>query len=151
MMVIANILREKGGTVISVGPADTAADIARVLAQHRIGAVLVRDPTDKVLGIVSERDLVRAMAQSAQAGTPEALSGLLAAALMTQVLHTVSPRSLIVEALAMMTDRRVRHLPVLEADGSLAGMVSIGDLVKARIAEAEMEATELRHYVSTAG
>jgi len=113
--------------------------------------VLVRDPTDKVLGIVSERDLVRAMAQSAQAGTPEALSGLLAAALMTQVLHTVSPRSLIVEALAMMTDRRVRHLPVLEADGSLAGMVSIGDLVKARIAEAEMEATELRHYVSTAG
>jgi len=150
-MVIANILREKGGTVISVGPADTAPDIARVLAQHRIGAVLVRDPTDKVLGIVSERDLVRAMAQSAQAGTPEALSGLLAAALMTQVLHTVSPRSLIVEALAMMTDRRVRHLPVLEADGSLAGMVSIGDLVKARIAEAEMEATELRHYVSTAG
>lgn len=145
-MVIANILREKGGAVISVGPGDSAAEIARVLARHRIGAVLVRDPTGKVLGIVSERDLVRAMAQE-----PEAVPGLLAGALMTQVLHTIGPRSLIVEALAMMTDRRVRHLPVLHEDGALAGMVSIGDLVKARIAEAEMEATELRHYVSTAG
>jgi CBS domain-containing protein len=145
-MVIANILREKGSAVVSVGPGDSAAEIARVLARHRIGAVLVRDPTGKVLGIVSERDIVRAMANA-----PEQLSQLLAGALMTQVLHTVSPRSLIVQALGMMTDRRVRHLPVLEEDGSLAGMVSIGDLVKARIAEAEMEATELRHYVSTAG
>ncbi|MBO1077602.1 CBS domain-containing protein [Roseomonas haemaphysalidis] len=145
-MVIANILRSKGSTVVSVDPGDSAAEIARVLARHRIGAVLVRDPSGKVLGIVSERDIVRAIAED-----PARLPGLMAGALMTQVLHTVGPRSLIVEALAMMTDRRVRHLPVLEEDGRLAGMVSIGDLVKARIAEAEMEATELRHYVSTAG
>ncbi len=145
-MVIANILREKGSAVVSVGPGDGAGQVARVLAEHRIGAVLVRDPSGKVLGIVSERDIVRAMARA-----PEELAQTMAGALMTQVLHTVSPRSLITHALAMMTDRRVRHLPVLEEDGSLAGMVSIGDLVKARIAEAEMEASELRHYVSTAG
>jgi CBS domain-containing protein len=146
MMIIANILRVKGDEVISVGPDDTAAMITQTLARHRIGAVLVRDAAGQVLGIVSERDIVRAMASSA-----ESVAAQPATALMTQVLHTVSPRTLIVAALAMITDRRVRHLPVLEDDGRLAGMVSIGDLVKARIAEAELEADELRNYVSSAG
>jgi CBS domain-containing protein len=145
-MIIANILRGKGDDVISVGPGETAAGIARTLAQHRIGAVLVRDTAGEVLGIVSERDIVRAMAAS-----PEAVATLPATALMTKVLHTVGPRTLIIEALAMVTDRRVRHLPVLDEQGRLAGMVSIGDLVKARIAEAELEADELRNYVSSAG
>jgi CBS domain-containing protein len=71
--------------------------------------------------------------------------------LMTRALHTVTPASKVTEALALMTDRRVRHLPVMAEDGTLAGMVSIGDLVKARIDEALHEAEELRHYVETAG
>jgi CBS domain-containing protein len=70
---------------------------------------------------------------------------------MTRALHTVTPETKVTEALALMTDRRVRHLPVMAADGTLAGMVSIGDLVKARIDEALHEAEELRHYVETAG
>jgi len=144
-MTIARILREKGTQVVSVGLRDDALSIARTLAQHRIGAVLVRDSEGGILGIVSERDFIRALA----ANGPD-VAQLRAAELMTRVLHTVAPETHIAEALAMMTDRRVRHLPVLEG-GKLAGMVSIGDLVKARIADAEMEASELRDYVSTAG
>jgi CBS domain-containing protein len=145
-MTIERILRDKGSHVVSVGPDDDAMTIVRTLAEHRIGAVLVRDGAGAVLGIVSERDLVRAMATHG-GGAAE----LLASQLMTRVLHTVTPHTTVVEALAMVTGRRVRHLPVLAADGSLAGMVSIGDLVKARIAEAEQEASDLRVYVATAG
>lgn len=144
-MIIANILRVKGSKVIDVGPEDGTVAVARTLTQNRIGAVLVRDATGEVLGIVSERDIVRATAATGDPG------GLTARQLMTRVLHTVGPRTLIGEALAMMTDRRVRHLPVLEDDGRLVGMVSIGDLVKARIEEAELEASELRNYVTSAG
>lgn len=146
-MTIAEILRRKGNQVISVGPHDEAVAVARTLAEHRIGAVLVRNATGAVLGILSERDIVRALA--AEGG--EAMLGMDAARLMTQVLYTVTPRTSVVEALGMMTDRRVRHLPVLADDGSLAGMVSIGDLVKHRIVEIEHEAEELRSYVSQAG
>lgn len=145
-MTIGSILRTKGRDVVSVNAHDDVTSIARILSTHRIGAVLVRDAAGDVLGIVSERDIVRCIAAH---GT-EAV-GLPAVRLMTRVLHTVTPRTHIGEALAMMTDRRVRHLPVLEEDGSLAGMVSIGDLVKARIEEAVHEAEELRHYVETAG
>ncbi|MBW8269054.1 CBS domain-containing protein [Caldovatus aquaticus] len=146
-MTIAEILRRKGTGVVSVRPQDGAVAVARTLAEHRIGAALVCDETGAVLGIVSERDIVRALA--AEGG--EALLAMDAARLMTRVLHTVTPRTSVVEALGMMTDRRVRHLPVLADDGSLAGIVSIGDLVKHRIVEVEHEAEELRSYVAQAG
>ncbi len=145
-MVISNILRGKGSQVLSVRTADCVASITRTLAQHRIGAVLVVEADGVVLGIVSERDIVRAMA-----GMGEAVMRMTAGQLMTRVLHTVTPRSTVQEALQLMTDRRVRHLPVLESDGTLTGMISIGDLVKARIAEAEQETEELKQYVATAG
>jgi CBS domain-containing protein len=146
-VTIAEILKHKGTQVVSVAPGEDAAQIARTLAQHRIGAVLVRDEAGAILGLVSERDIVRALAASAG----EAVQRMTAAELMTRDLHTVTPASRVVEALAMMTDRRVRHLPVVGEDGRLCGMVSIGDLVKARIAEAEFEAEELRHYVVSGG
>jgi CBS domain-containing protein len=146
MISIAAILREKGSAVVSVGALDSLGAVAKSLSENRIGAVLVRDGAGDVLGIVSERDIVRAMA-SHGAGAVD----LPAAQIMTRSLHTVTPRSQCTEALSLMTDRRVRHLPVLAEDGSLAGMVSIGDLVKARIAEAEHEAEELRHFVEGAG
>jgi CBS domain-containing protein len=145
-MTIAIILQRKGSAVISVGASDDVGSVAQVLAQNRIGAALVRDAAGDVLGIVSERDIVRAVGAHGAASVTMPV-----AELMTRALHTVTPRTRIPEALGLMTDRRVRHLPVMEDDGSLAGMVSIGDLVKARIEEAVHEAEELRHYVESAG
>jgi CBS domain-containing protein len=145
-MTIATIIRHKGQDVVSVGAQDEVGAIARILAENRIGAVLVRDGGGDVLGIISERDIVRCIA----AHGCDAVT-LPAAKLMTRALHTVTPRTKVTEALELMTDRRVRHLPVVQDDGNLAGMVSIGDLVKARIDEALHEAEELRHYVETAG
>jgi len=145
-MSIGDILRGKGSQVVTVRPGDGVASITRTLAQHRIGAVLVVEADGTVLGIVSERDIVRALA-----GLGEATLRMTAGQLMTRVLFTVGPDSTVGEALQLMTDRRVRHLPVLEASGQLTGLVSIGDLVKARIAEAEHAAEELKAYVATAG
>ncbi|WP_426956940.1 CBS domain-containing protein [Muricoccus radiodurans] len=143
-MTIATILRGKGSHVISVLPGDRAREVARTLTRHRIGAVLVRDPDGRVLGIVSERDIVRAFATAGELPVD-----LPAEEMMTRSLATVTPGTKITEALALMTDRRVRHLPVLE-DGVLCGMVSIGDLVKARIDAAVAEAEALKEYVATA-
>jgi CBS domain-containing protein len=145
-MVIGSILRTKGDRVVSVGAQEDIHTIARTLAENRIGAVLVRDSAGDVLGLVSERDIVRCLATHGAAAV-----GMPAAQFMTRALHTVTPATKVSEALELMTDRRVRHLPVINEDGSLAGMVSIGDLVKARIDEALHEAEELRHYVETAG
>lgn len=143
-MNIESILRDKGGDVFSVGPGEDATAIARTLAQHRIGAALVRDADGTVLGIVSERDIVRALARDGTAALAST-----ARQLLTADLVTASPATTVAEALALMTHRRCRHLPVLD-DGLLAGMVSIGDLVKARIAEAEQEAEHLRAFVTAA-
>ncbi|WP_376091996.1 CBS domain-containing protein [Roseomonas sp. CCTCC AB2023176] len=143
-MTIARILHTKGAEVVSVPPDASGREIAEVLARHRIGAVLVRDGEGRVVGIVSERDLVRCMARNGEAPDHTPAQGL-----MTQVLSTVTRATTIGEALALMTDRRVRHLPVMEG-GALLGMISIGDLVKARIEEAEHEAQTLREYVTAA-
>jgi len=144
-MIIAAILATKGTQVVSVGPDDQILATARTLAQHRIGAALVRDAGGRMLGIISERDIVRGMA-----GQGPGTSQLPVSQLMTRDLVTVTPRTLVTEALALMTRHRVRHLPVLE-DGRLAGLVSIGDLVKARIEEAEHETQELKAYVLSGG
>lgn len=144
-MTIAVILKGKGTDVVSLAPRDTVGTAARTLAEHRIGAVLVRDAAGKVLGILSERDIVRGLARHG-----DATERLDVTQLMTRDLVTVRPETPIADALALMTNRRVRHLPVLEA-GVLAGMVSIGDLVKARIEQAVHEAEELKAYVATAG
>jgi CBS domain-containing protein len=143
-MTIASILRSKGTDVFSVGPGEDAVSIAQSLAQHRIGAALVRDAEGNILGIVSERDIVRVIAREGAV----ALSHT-ARELMTADLITVRSETRIADALAVMTAHRCRHLPVIE-DGRLTGMVSIGDLVKARIAEAEQEAESLRAFVTAA-
>lgn len=143
-MHIKDILRHKGDDVFSVGPGEDVTAIARSLAQHRIGAALVRDMDGAVLGIISERDIVRAVAREGAV----ALSRT-ARELMTAELRTAAPTTTIAEGLGIMTDHRCRHLPVMDGD-RLAGMVSIGDLVKARIAEAELEAENLRAFVTAA-
>lgn len=143
-MTIASILRNKGSHVVSVGPGEDLGAICQSLAQHRIGAVLVRGMDGDLLGIISERDVTRMIARDGAA----ALS-LTARQVMTTGLHTITPGMAVVEALGLMTDRRVRHLPVM-VDDRLAGMVSIGDLVKARIEAAEQEAESLRAFVTAA-
>ncbi|MEO3473963.1 CBS domain-containing protein [Roseomonas sp. CAU 1739] len=143
-MNIRDILHHKGEDVFSVGPGEDATSVARALAQHRIGAALVRDQSGHVLGIISERDIVRAVAREGALALARTARDL-----MTADLVTATPATSIAEGLAVMTDRRCRHLPVMEG-GRLAGMVSIGDLVKARIAEAELEAENLRAFVTAA-
>ncbi|HEY4253017.1 MAG TPA: CBS domain-containing protein [Roseomonas sp.] len=143
-MTIASILAHKDSRVVSVGPGEDAVAIATTLARHRIGAVLVRDTAGALLGILSERDIVRALAKEG----PPALA-MTARQLMTADVHTVRPGTTINQALAEMTDRRIRHLPVVE-NGVLVGMVSIGDLVKARISQVEEEAEHLRAFVTAA-
>jgi CBS domain-containing protein len=143
--MISKILKNKGSEVVSVAPNDTVLAVSRVLTERGIGAALVRDAAGALLGIISERDIVRGMANQGQ-GTTQ----LPAERLMTRDLVTVTPQTPVSEAMELMTRRRVRHLPVLE-NGQLRGMVSIGDLVKLRIDEAEHEAAELKAYVVSAG
>ncbi|MBR0682594.1 CBS domain-containing protein [Roseomonas eburnea] len=143
-MTIQAILRTKGSDVFSVGPGEDATAIAQALAQHRIGAALVRDADGTVLGIVSERDIVRAIARDGTGALAHHARDL-----MTTELITVRPTTHIAEAFGLMTEHRCRHLPVIE-DGRLLGMVSIGDLVKARIEQAEQEAESLRAFVTAA-
>lgn len=143
--MISSILKGKGSEVVSVGPEDLVMAVARTLTERGIGAALVRDAAGQVLGIISERDIVRGMAAQGQ-GTTQ----LPAKRLMTHDLVTVTPQTTVAQAMALMTHHRVRHLPVMDG-GKLVGLVSIGDLVKARIEEAEHEAAELRAYVVSAG
>ncbi|MBR0670786.1 CBS domain-containing protein [Neoroseomonas soli] len=143
-MTIQAILRQKGSDVFSVGPGEDAVTIAQTLSQHRIGAALVRDAEGKVLGIVSERDIVRAVAREGTAALAHTARDL-----MTSELITVRASTHIAEAFALVTTHRCRHLPVIEEE-RLLGMVSIGDLVKARIEQAEQEAESLRAFVTAA-
>jgi len=145
-MIIGSILKGKGSEVISVRPDDTVLTVARTLSERRIGAALVRDAAGAIVGIISERDIVSGMAAHGPGTT-----GLPVEQFMTRDLVTVTPQTLVIHALGVITKKRVRHLPVLESDGRLVGLVSIGDLVKARIEEAEQEAEELKAYVTAAG
>jgi len=143
-MTVAAILKHKGHAVFWLRPTDTVIEAARTLAEKRIGAALVLDEAGDILGIVSERDIVRSLA----ANGPATLT-MTAGQLMTRVLHTVSPASTETEAMEKMTANRVRHLPVL-AQGELVGMISIGDVVKARIMETELAVDSLTAYVTGA-
>jgi len=145
LRMISSILKGKGTDVVSVSPGDTILSVARTLTERRIGAALVRDTAGKLLGIISERDIVTGMANQGQGTTQLPVERL-----MTRDLITVTRHTSVTEAMELMTRRRVRHLPVME-NGELVGLVSIGDLVKARIEEAEHEAAELKAYVNTAG
>ena len=141
-MTIAAILKHKGHDVARVAPTATVAEVAQRLAAKRIGAVLVLDMADQLLGIVSERDIVAALARH---GAP-ALA-MTAAQLMTRNLHTAAPETSVTAAMAQMTRHRVRHLPVLNGD-RLVGIVSIGDVVKTRIDQQEHEVDSLKAYVA---
>ena len=140
-MSIASILKEKGGEVIRVAPDVPVRAVVQTLGERKIGAVLVMDAGGGMLGILSERDIVRALARDGVA-----VLDLAAEALMTGVRWTIPPDSSIADAMRIMTEHRVRHLPVME-DGTLVGVVSIGDIVKARLQQQAHEVESLRAYV----
>jgi CBS domain-containing protein len=142
-MGISAILAGKGHDVAAVAPESSVSDVITELTTRRIGAVLVKRG-DEVVGVVSERDIVRGLA--AHRG---AVLDLSAADVMTAPVITIRPGDSVAGAMELMTDRRIRHLPVVES-GHLVGLVSIGDLVKARIDEAEREALALKDYIATA-
>ena len=141
-MTVAAILKHKGSDVASVTPAMPIHEVTRVLSERRIGAVVVLDASRQLLGIVSERDIVRCLAQHGA----RALE-MTAAQLMTTHVQTATPRTSVVDAMAMMTEGRFRHVPVVEG-GSLAGMISIGDVVKSRLDQQEQEVDSLKAYVT---
>ncbi len=141
-MTVAAILRHKGHDVASVSPDATVSEITASLAEHRIGAVLVRDGANKLLGIVSERDIVRCLAREGAATLD-----ITASQLMTRDLHTVSPTTTVDAAMGRMTSSRVRHLPVLEGE-DLVGLISIGDVVATLLASQAQEVDSLKAYVA---
>jgi CBS domain-containing protein len=141
-MTIAAILKHKGQHIASVSPTSRVPEITAVLADHRIGAVLVRDTAHQLLGIVSERDIVRCLAREG-ANT----LNMTAAQLMTSVLHTVTPTTTVQSAMTRMTGSRVRHLPVMDGE-DVVGMISIGDVVASLLAQQSQEVDSLRAYVA---
>jgi CBS domain-containing protein len=141
-MLISDVLRAKGTQVITVTPDTTVRQLVAVLAEHRIGAVVVSHDGIAVDGIVSERDVVQELARRGAAVMSAPVT-----AIYTAQVHTVTPQSPIEDVMRMMTERRVRHAPVV-ADGNLQGIVSIGDVVKIRLGELQAERTALTDYIT---
>lgn len=141
-MLLSQILKQKGGVVYRCSPSETVGAAAAVLHSRKVGALVVMDEDDHVVGIVSERDIVRVIAQQGQMGLSAPVSSC-----MTRGVVYAEPTESVAALMSRMTDRRFRHLPVIEHD-RLVGIVSIGDLVKAKIAESEAEAEELKAYIA---
>lgn len=142
-MLIAHVLRDKGAAVHTIGAQASLEQAAHELNQKKVGALVVVADGGAIAGVVSERDIVREVARRG-AGCLNDTVG----AVMTRDVVTARPNETVDEGLARMTDRRIRHLPVLE-EGRLAGIVSIGDLVKHRIAAVEAEAAAMQAYIAT--
>ena len=141
-MLLKDVLEQKGKLLRTIAPEATFADVVRELVRFNIGSLLVRETSDgPVLGIITERDILRA-----QAAHAEPLTQLTVARFMSRNLITAQPDDDIGVAMGLMTTHRVRHLPVLLGE-KLYGIVSIGDLVKAHYDELEMENHQMRSYI----
>ena len=142
-MTVAAILADKGRDVLTIAAANSLGDAVAILAKRRVGALVVVEDSDRIIGIVSERDIVRAIAGGA-AALDQPVSSV-----MTKNVMTCSDGETIDSVMSRMTKGRFRHLPVAE-NGRLTGIISIGDVVKARIEQVEREAEEMRAYIATA-
>ena len=143
-MNVETILRNKGNWVATIRPDVTIADAVNMLHRERIGAIVVSEDGDSVDGILSERDVVNALADSGAALLARRVDDI-----MTRNVITCEPGDTVGELMAEMTSRRIRHFPVV-TDGRLCGIVSIGDLVKNRLDEVEFEAQSLRSFIASA-
>jgi len=142
-MNIAQILNAKGRAVSTARPDATLSEIIGKLAEKKIGAIVIVGDNGKVAGIVSERDIIRRLGVAGAAALDEPVSNA-----MTATVITCHESSTLEEMMEVMTQGRFRHVPVIE-DGSLVGIVSIGDVVKHHVAEVEMEVTAMRDYFAT--
>lgn len=140
-MKISEILQSKGATVITIAPGSTVRELVALLKEHNLGAIVVSTSGTDLAGIVSERDVIRSLAEG-----PGVLDHQVST-IMTATVHSCSPDDTVDSLAAMMTERRIRHAPVLDGD-ALAGIVSIGDVVKSRIGQLEFERDQLQDYVS---
>ncbi|MBT8136272.1 MAG: CBS domain-containing protein [Gammaproteobacteria bacterium] len=141
-VTVATILQSKGHDVVTANVSDSIIEVARILRQNRIGAVLIRDESGQLAGLASERDITSALGDHG----PEALQHPIGD-VMARKLVVCEPHHDMGFVMACMTDRRVRHLPVLEG-GELVGIISIGDVVKARIYDLESESETMREYIA---
>jgi CBS domain-containing protein len=141
-MYVKDILQHKGNDVFTVTPEATVKELAKSLAVHGIGAAVVVDGESGVVGVVSERDVIHGIAEHG-----DGCMGKPVRDLMTTEVITCDSETQIQDVMSLMTERRFRHVPVVE-DGALIGLVSIGDVVRDRIAEAEREAAQLRQYIT---
>jgi CBS domain-containing protein len=142
-MRITDVLRRKGDLVVTIAPDESVRSLLEALAQHRVGALVVSSRAGVVDGIVSERDVVRRL-HSDGAGVLD----VPVSAIMTTALHTAKPEDSLDDLMVMMTEKRVRHIPVL-VDDRLVGIVSIGDVVKHRIEELQSERDQLTAYITS--
>ena len=140
-MRIADVLRNKGSAVATITPETTVKELLAGLAEHNIGAMVVLGP-DGLLGIVSERDVVRKLHERGAELLGEPVSDI-----MTTLVATCTPHDSVDSLSALMTNNRVRHIPVID-EGTLAGIVSIGDVVKTRMEELEAEQAQLQAYIT---
>ncbi len=140
-MRIADVLRGKGGAVVTINPDATVAELLAGLAEHNIGAMVVAGP-DGIEGIVSERDVVRQLHTHGASVLSRPVETI-----MTSVVSTCSKEDTVDSLTLLMTENRVRHVPVLE-NGKLIGIVSIGDVVKTRMQELESEHEQLQSYIT---
>jgi CBS domain-containing protein len=143
-MQVSHILEDKGDLVFTATSSDTVTAVAALLHARRVGAMVVVEGDREVAGIVSERDIVRVVAEQGAPGLDRPVSTC-----MTREVIFATPDETVDFLLARMTDRRIRHLPVV-VEGRLVGIISIGDLVKAKIAETQAEAEGLRAYITSA-
>ncbi|PWJ79482.1 CBS domain-containing protein [Pseudaminobacter salicylatoxidans] len=143
-MTVKSILEAKGHDVFTYGPNEKLADAIKLLAEHRIGALVITNGDRKIVGILSERDVVRVLADQGAAALEQPVR-----AVMTPKVNICNENHTVNEIMEIMTNGRFRHLPV-EKDGRLDGIVSIGDVVKRRIEDVEREAEEIRAYIATA-
>ena len=142
-MQVRHILRDKGREVVTILSDATLSEAACVLASRRIGAVVVRERDGSLAGILSERDIVRAIAQASVNALPQSV-----ARHMTRSIATCCEDDSVDDLMEMMTRGRFRHVPVLDGGDRLIGIISIGDVVKTRIAETVQEAQSLREYIA---
>lgn len=138
---VSSVLKHKGHEVVTVAPQQTVTWVVKVLAQNRIGAVPVINEDGRLVGIISERDIIRGMSEHA-----DAVLALPVDRLMTRDVRTCTSEDQLVDLMEVMTRQRIRHLPVIQ-DGALDGIVSIGDIVKQRLEEVQLEADDLRRYI----
>jgi CBS domain-containing protein len=145
-VLIEHILYSKGHEVTTIGPDASVAEAVALLREHNVGALVVVDAESRIAGILSERDIVRALAEETIGQT--AILERQVSDLMTSEVATCGSRSSVNDLMRIMTDRRIRHVPVVD-NGDLNGIVSIGDVVKSRIGELETEAGTLHDYLSS--